>query len=146
MKNSHTDRKFRKDFICHICSKAFATKSTLKIHEDALHSTIPKEEAEKFECTYPDCGKKFSSAYKLKAHEEGHAPRNLYCRYCSMAFQRKQILKKHLFHIHTNADLRAHKCPYPGCEAAFKRRCDAKQHYESLHDLVAYGKPSNIQF
>ncbi|XP_013404641.1 PR domain zinc finger protein 10 isoform X2 [Lingula anatina] len=81
-----------KVLVCQYCGKNFSRASKLQAHINTHTGEGP------LECKFPQCGKHFTSKFKLKRHELIHKPeeRQHRCPYCDKAFARKDHLKNHL--------------------------------------------------
>lgn len=86
-------RRSDKRFACPICAGTFTRKSRMIMHIKQQHSLRYVKE---FECQVPLCGKKFTEAGNLKAHQKTHTLEKPFpCRYCDMTFSISANLRDH---------------------------------------------------
>lgn len=77
-----------KPFTCHVCDKAFASKSILNVHSRIHNGTKP------YKCEI--CGQAFTQKQSLDYHMRRHNEENPFkCEFCGMSFQRRYFLEKH---------------------------------------------------
>ncbi|XP_067273054.1 zinc finger protein Gfi-1b [Pseudorasbora parva] len=83
---------------CHVCSKTFATPSSLGAHFVCHSNERP------FVCKY--CKFRFSRSADLKKHERIHTGERPYnCSLCGRRFNRTENLRRHLRKVHYGAAL-----------------------------------------
>ena len=113
-----------------ICTKSFAKRYDLKIHE-RTHCELQSEK-----CTF--CGTKFRDPANLRKHIRGMhlkdtAVKPYVCKYCHKQFSRKESLQKH-FQTHFNhltANDRLFECEK--CAGCFVNKSNLSKHCRTIH-------------
>lgn len=131
---SHTDQKTGQR-----CTSSYDTANSLRLHVIRVH------QGERYFCTIcQDAGADtteaigFSSYNALQAHlKEAHPPT---CDICSLGFQTKRELRRHIDLEHTQDDLptalderRVFECEHPGCGKSFTKRGNLNVHVQTVH-------------
>lgn len=89
--------------------------------------------ADRFLCTWPDCGKTYSKACKLEEHLRSHTnTRPFICNQCGKSFLRNGHLKRH--HTTAHTDEKAFICLWPDCKKAFSLKHHLRRHQRSHED------------
>jgi hypothetical protein len=91
-----------------------------------------------FQCSFPDCGKRFARKDQLDGHERVHSgARPIECRFagCGRRFRDFPTRLKHERRAHTGE--RPYACPYPNCGAAFVTSDEMKDHFDRTHSKGA---------
>ena len=108
-----------KIWTCHICSKSFATKHRLIVHERRHSGERP------FKCPVPSCNKSFVCKEYIKDHLISHSDeKSVPCPACNKMFKTKATLKAHKKQVHL--DLRQFKCQV--CTASFNSLACLQRH------------------
>lgn len=81
------DRYF--PFECNQCDHKFAQRSHLNVHQQVQHSSS------RFLCTFPTCGKLFTSSSALRNHECTHTEMPFECNVCQQGFPARYKLRLH---------------------------------------------------
>ncbi|XP_071096003.1 zinc finger protein 208-like [Haliotis cracherodii] len=144
--DSHMDKHNGTYYSCSICNFKFATKETLRKHEN-LH---PKETP--FECI--ECGLGFMYAADLQVHRRVHKSKKKYeCLYCGKFFGKSDNLKSH---VRTHTGEKPYKCDIcdkrfttstglryhernrtpENCYKGMDNRCRYKNHYQQAYDII----------
>lgn len=88
-------------------------------------------ETKKFKCPKPGCGKRFRHSSHLRFHVGTvHGTKEFACPHCPFRTARNVVLRKHIFLIHTHADMRPFKC---ACGKDFKQYKTLQNHRNSVH-------------
>ena len=113
-----------KPYVCTVCDASFAQSTGLKTHKlKHIQGDTP------FQC--PHCNKKVTTKGNLKLHMKLHSgEKPFYCNQCDRSFPRKSALTRHLF-IHSGD--RPFNCQY--CTKTFRRKTDLETH-ERIHTGV----------
>ena len=86
-------------------------------------------------CSCPNCFRTFKNKYSLARHLFSHElVKRHVCEVCSKAFSLKQYLTEHKT-VHSKA--RPHKCPFPGCNKAYRQAGKLSLHKKSKHQSCA---------
>ena len=126
---------------CEDCGKQFSAPSSLARHKKMFHCTeaLPSP---KLVCG--DCGKTFTLNANLRRHkrekhfkiqvnpdfEEGPRTSLIFdCENCDMKFKRKDHLRRHVMHAHTEKKL---VCCH--CDQKFVRQDNLRRHMQKKHD------------
>ncbi|XP_046560001.1 zinc finger protein 91-like [Haliotis rubra] len=144
--DSHMEKHNGTYYSCSICNFKFATKETLRKHEN-LH---PKETP--FECI--ECGLGFMYAADLQVHRRVHKSKKKYeCLYCGKFFGKSDNLKSH---VRTHTGEKPYKCDIcdkrfttstglryhernrtpENCYKGMDNRCRYKNHYQQAYDII----------
>ncbi|XP_037033364.1 zinc finger protein 816-like [Bradysia coprophila] len=109
---------------CHICSKVYSTKQSLKLHNQSVHMHLRP-----FKCEL--CQRSFADKYTLTTHTRIHSGSRPYaCPYCEKNFVQHSALTKHK-RVHTKE--KPFKCEI--CFKAFSDRSSLIPH-RKLHTGV----------
>jgi uncharacterized Zn-finger protein len=151
---------------CMICGSRFTKKSHLRKHVTVEHSKFSGLTSEQLQilnestphvCSFPDCGKSFTTEGKLKAHEHKHEEKPHVCGLndCGLSFSFRKDLLKHQKSDHipkcdvcgkefkNTKNLSSHKsihkvitdfvCPHEGCLKAYSRKSNLNTHIKQIH-------------
>jgi hypothetical protein len=125
---------------CTSCDITFPSSSEFRAHNNSVHQiSIPQTPKEKkYECDL--CGKKYVSNHLLQIHKKSHENLKEYkcgTEDCNFETNSPYDLNNHIKRKH-NA-VRSFECLI--CFKKFKRRCDLKNHTETVHsDVKTYVK------
>jgi len=110
----HMFKHSNKKFTCNICSRSYSGPQYLQGHIKSKH----RELDDRFKCQF--CGAKFLSGYKLNRHMQSHlGEKVLSCNQCTMTFNEKSELKKHLSNVHKNGAFNRRRIYHTG-KSSFK--------------------------
>ena len=140
VRTKHGEDQQAEKSCCEDCGKQFSTSSSLARHKMIFHSTeVPP--SPKLVC---DCGMTFSLEANMRRHkrekhfeiqvntdyEEGFRTSHIFeCENCDQKFKRKDHLRRHVMHVHTEKKL---ICCY--CDQKFVRQDNLKRHIKNKHD------------
>jgi len=103
--------------LCKVCGKLIKSGQMVRHMESHKHAC-------------QDCGKTYSSPYKLKSHILSiHLKIKLHCPVCSKEFSNRHVLKGHLSSVHSN---QRHVCTF--CHKSFKLKGDLSVHVRGGHE------------
>lgn len=106
----------KKQYLCHICSRIFASMSGLRFHLKSQHGSKPH--------TCQQCDKSFAFPSYKKRHEMIHTnDKHLICHICSTAFASPNGLR---YHLRTHTGEAKYRCET--CGKSFTRCKYLKQH------------------
>lgn len=118
-----TVHKRIKKFSCDLCNKNFVTRHGVEQHFRVHTNERP------FQCSYPDCGKRFKLLCQVKQHEERHGPKQNYiCDMCGLNLASKYSM---IQHRKTHFNIGTFKCDE--CNATFGRPAYLKKHKTTQH-------------
>jgi len=151
--DAHTEAR---NFMCHICTKAFPSNARLNYHVQYVHSSYKPFQCSKCTKSYKrkaelleheemshsinynysceKCGKQFFGKKNLALHMKTHYTedeKKHVCNICGYRFAKIKFLKNHLT---THSDVRQFACEV--CGARVKTRDTLKQHRKKLHNLL----------
>jgi KRAB domain-containing zinc finger protein len=111
-----------KNVSCETCGKLYTCVENLRLH---MRYHLPPL----FECSYPDCGKKFHQKVLWEHHERKHkAEKPVSCEQCGASFYSLRDVKRHQQRVHEKV---TRKCDY--CEISFSRKDKYRQHIIKKH-------------
>ena len=120
LENDTSPNKCVKPFICKLCHKRCASKSTLVYHIKSVHLQIKP-----LKCDF--CEKRFIQTTHLKVHTRTHTKEKPYpCTYCKKCFSTKKNLDQHL-RVHLKP--KKYQCNF--CQEGFVRRSDLRLHIKA---------------
>lgn len=119
-----TATKKSKSYVCKICNKEFPQLSSLKSHENFVHSNY-----QPYQCEV--CSMRFKSNSNLVQHKKFHTKQKDYsCSICASTFYLNSHLKSHL-RIHNNE--RKFECKE--CKKTFIHSSSLKKH-QNFHNKI----------
>ena len=115
-----------RNFKCTKCPAKFKRRGDLNNHEN-VHSSTPKS-------ICPHCGEKFkhekSMSYHIKnVHEESIA---CFCDQCGFKSKNQHTLKRHMIRMHGGEKETFH-CPHEDCEKVYKDKATLRDHVNFIH-------------
>lgn len=102
------------------CEKAYGTNHFLNSHYRTHTGERP------YCCTV--CGKSFTTKSKLNLHAKRHSAPSEKCPYCERLFQKKSVLRTH---IYTHTGERPFKCGF--CNQKFTQAGARNSHQKRMH-------------
>lgn len=114
--NTQLPNNNKKQYLCHVCSKIFASMSGLRFHLKSHYGSKPH--------TCQQCDKSFAIPSYKKRHERIHTnDKHLVCHICSTAFASPNGLR---YHLRTHTGEAKYHCET--CGKSFTRYKYLKQH------------------
>lgn len=126
-------------FTCHYenCDKSYKRKDHLKRHITCFHLNLKL-----FKCNYnKECNLSFNTKYHLNRHIKCvHGPPQYQCNYCSLKFQKKRKLVKHIQLKHNEM------CKFIcfKCNKRYSRQCDLNRHQRHRHKYLHLNSNSDL--
>jgi len=128
--------------LCKICNEMYFSEEALKSHTKTTHMKNIK-------CDFPGCEMSYSSAAKLRVHQQAHGQeagktRDFVCNQCGQAFFKSTLLKSHIRYVHEGYRSLAEKSDkIITCEKCGEslRECRYRYHKKRCHSAEKHDCP-----
>lgn len=112
------------------CSLGFLKESNMVKHQK---THLPS--AKRYECPFPNCGKKFTASYNQKIHYRLHTGDRPYkCDKCRNDYYDRANYKYHMRTAHLDIDMKDTLCSHLNCEHSFKTKKQKMMHHDKLDE------------